>query len=114
MAGEPIEKPKLKGPPQWLLDRKKTALADCRLLYSGIKKPATESLMCFGWECGDGWNDILANLPYKLESLNIRFYKKYRVRIEAEQVKEKYGTLRFYYQLYIDPPEWRWWLEKTT
>jgi hypothetical protein len=31
-------------------------------LYADHTKPPTESLMCFGFECGDGWYDIIDNL----------------------------------------------------
>lgn len=77
-------------------------LRECSMLYTGRRKPMTESLMCFGWECGEGWYDILSELSYNLEELNLRFYDKYRLRIEATQVKEKFGTLRFYYNVMHD------------
>lgn len=83
---------------------KSDALTNCRFLYTGRSKPMTESLMCFGWECPDTWNEILRDLSYQLEELNIRYYPKYKTRIEAVQVKEKFGTLRFYYDLHVDPP----------
>ena len=28
-------------------------------LYRGYKKSPRESLMCFGFECGDGWFDLI-------------------------------------------------------
>lgn len=58
-------------------------------LYQGVNRPVTQSLMCFGFECGDGWFDLLWDLSVKLSSdpHNIP---------EAVQVKEKFGTLRFY------------------
>lgn len=64
-----------------LYDRFKT-------MYSGVDLPPTESLMCFGFECGDGWFNIIWNLSEELEKLH--------PNIKATQVKEKYGTLRFY------------------
>lgn len=55
--------------------------------------------MCWGFECGDGWFDILWEASQKLEKLIIEYKKKcpkndYWPR--ASQIKEKYGTLRFY------------------
>lgn len=88
---------------------KEEALNRCSILYSGREKPLTQSLMGLGWECGIGWNRDLNQLSYELEALNLQFYPKYRTRIEATQVKEKYGTLRFYYDVVIDPPKVRCW-----
>ncbi len=57
-------------------------------LYRDVVKPPTESLMCFGFECLDGWFDILDRLSKELTDLN--------ENVVAVQAKEKYGTLRFY------------------
>jgi len=57
-------------------------------LYRGINKPMTETCMCWGFACGDGWFNILWMLSLALEDLN--------EDIEVVQVKEKYGTLRYY------------------
>jgi hypothetical protein len=80
-------------------------------LYVQRYRPHTETLMCFGFACGDGWHTILDNLSAQIQDridyLNAEgshSYNKSRlsddhvpVRLEACQVKEKYGTLRFYY-----------------
>ena len=55
-------------------------------LYSNYNEPPHKSCMAFGFECGDGWFDIIWDLSAKLEPLGVI----------ASQVKEKYGTLRFY------------------
>jgi hypothetical protein len=55
-------------------------------LYAGVGKPLTESLMGFGFECGDGWFELVRDLSEKLEPHGV----------EAIQVKEKFGGLRFY------------------
>jgi hypothetical protein len=55
-------------------------------LYRGVTKPPKESLMCFYFECGDGWFELIKELSEKLEPLGV----------EAIQVKEKWGGLRFY------------------
>ena len=59
--------------------------------------PVTQNLMCFGFNCGDGWFDILWKLCEGIERLAKREtgpeeYGKFLVT----QVKEKYGGLRFY------------------
>ena len=68
------------------------------ILYSGRRKPMTQSLMCFGFMCGDGWRWPLFHLSENLEGINV-LVEKYGVWVEATEVKEKYGTLRFYYDV---------------
>ena len=41
----------------------------------------------------------------KLEALNLIYYPKYKVRIQADQVKEKFGTLRFYFSVICEDVE---------
>lgn len=78
----------------------------CPMLYTGVNKPITESLIPFGFECGSGWEWPLELLSYKLEMLNRTYWPKYKVRIEAAQVKEKFGTLQYYYDIVYDQPSW--------
>ena len=49
----------------------------------------------WGWECGRGWEEILAKFLETVEQ-ECPDGKGFRIR----QVKEKLGTLRFYYQLH--------------
>lgn len=44
-------------------------------------------------ECGDGWNDIIYHLCEKIEAIAIREEPS---EFQASQIKEKYGSLRFY------------------
>lgn len=74
----------------------------CPILYQMRNMPMTETCMCWGFECGDGWMDNIFDASCELESLNAEYYPKYRVRIQADQVKEKYGTLHFYYSVVQD------------
>ena len=69
-------------------------------------KPMTESCMCWGFECGDGWFQILdslmGNIQHHIDWNNKNFekgYKQYKQvpQVTLDQVKEKFGTLRFYY-----------------
>lgn len=55
-----------------------------------------KNLMCFGFECGDGWFNILFDLSKRLEDIINTYPENERKNIYATQVKEKYGTLRFY------------------
>lgn len=68
---------------------------DCRTLYPN-GRPA--------WECGIGWTDALAKLSYKIECANRLFSRNFRVHAEADQVKEKFGGLRFYYTVHRNAP----------
>ena len=53
----------------------------------------SHSPMAFGFECGDGWYDLLDTLCAQLIELDSDGGVP---DIRAMQVKEKYGTLRFY------------------
>jgi len=68
-------------------------------------KPMTETTMCWGFDCGDGWYNIIRVL-----CSNIQHHIDWRNRkneldpnqpivpqVTVDQVKEKFGTLRFYY-----------------
>lgn len=78
--------------------------------YGDMKTTA----MCWGFECGDGWYNILDSLCSNIQShidwqngqrAQLLENNAYKVRVPAfveqviaEQVKEKFGGLRFYYQ----------------
>lgn len=61
-------------------------------------KPMTETAMCWGFECGDGWFDILDLACHSIQSyLDWQNRDGEKVsQVTADQVKEKFGTLRFY------------------
>ena len=50
----------------------------------------------FGFECGDGWTEILVTLCQKIQDHLATLPSEVSKDIVAVQVKEKYGTLRFY------------------
>lgn len=52
--------------------------------------------MCWGFDCGDGWYDLLDHLCNQIQWYLDRNAPKDTPQVVAEQVKEKYGTLRFY------------------
>ena len=88
-------------------ETKEPSIADetmemCKLLYCNKDLPMSKTCMCWGWECGKGWHDVLKRVSCELEALNLMYYDKYKVRIQADQVKEKFGTLRFYYSVVCD------------
>mgnify|MGYP001599407835 CR=1 FL=1 len=92
------------------------------LLYADRQASIRESCMGWGFECGDGWFKLIWDLSEKLEKIinNLPNYctwcgdsehqsicecgcKKYESSwIRAAQVKEKFGTLRFYMTSSID------------
>lgn len=61
-------------------------------LYRDRAAPITQSLMAFGFECGDGWVELLYNLSQALTE----HAKKAGLDIVATQVKEKWGELVVY------------------
>jgi len=62
-------------------------------LYARRGTDMRETAMCWGFECGDGWEPLIRRLSEKLEPIGA----------VASQVKEKYGGLRFYIEG-IDQP----------
>ena len=56
----------------------------------------------FYFECGDGWFDILLRASIELETIVRTYPKDVRDDIVALQVKEKYGSLRFYLSYYSE------------
>ncbi|MCA1806515.1 MAG: hypothetical protein LC687_01425 [Actinobacteria bacterium] len=53
-------------------------------------KSLQETLMSFGFECGDGWFDLIYKLCEDLADMELP------MDFEVIQVKEKFGGLRFY------------------
>jgi len=51
--------------------------------------PFTESLMSYGFDCGDGWFDLIKKLCEKLMALDLEGFR-------VVQVKKKFSGLRFY------------------
>ena len=69
------------------------------ILFQNKDKPMTETCMCWGIECPKGWYNILEQLCTELEYSNLDSVAKWGMAIVAEQVKEKFGTLRFYFDV---------------
>jgi hypothetical protein len=62
-------------------------------------KNMQETCMCWGFECGDGWFNILdqlmGNIQHHIDWKNRK--EEVVPQVTLDQVKEKFGTLRFYY-----------------
>jgi hypothetical protein len=98
-------------------------------IFANRYKSPQETCMCWGFEVGDGWYNLIDLLCEALtytyttsievdeedgKRLNIRpyisratgkaeyFYKVHAPQVIADQVKEKFGTFRFYYHLEYD------------
>lgn len=65
------------------------------LLYRNMGGEPQKTCMAFGVGIGDGWFHLLYDLSSKLEPL-IAAMPEDEQRPVAAQVKEKFGTLRFY------------------
>ena len=68
-------------------------------------KPMTETTMCWGFECGNGWYHIIrvlcSNIQHHIDWRNqkneLNPNQPIVPQVTVDQVKEKFGTLRFYY-----------------
>lgn len=69
------------------------------ILFQDRKKSMQETCMCWGIDCPIGWYHILEQLCTYLEFHNQQFSKEYGIAVVADQVKEKFGTLRFYFSI---------------
>jgi hypothetical protein len=66
-------------------------------LYNILKNKYPKLLPNLSWgiECGDGWFDLLDELLYKIDKV---------ATVTIVQIKEKFGTLRFYYHVCSTTP----------
>jgi hypothetical protein len=70
-----------------------------------VKGDLRRTLMPFGFDCGDGWFDLIWNLCEEIEEILPKLDKLQRVenkldnapkQFEVVQVKQKFASLRFY------------------
>ena len=61
-------------------------------IFQDRTKPMTVTCMCWGLSCGYGWEKLIDSLCSQLTLIR----KASGIKMVASQVKEKYGTLRFY------------------
>jgi len=57
--------------------------------------PMTQTCMCWGIDCGDGWYWLIDRLCAAIQGY-VDGKNGEVAQVEAAQVKEKFGTLRFY------------------
>ena len=61
--------------------------------------PMMETCMCWGFDCGDGWfpilDQLMGNIQHHIDWKNKN--SEVVAQVTLDQVKEKFGTLRFYY-----------------
>lgn len=69
---------------------------DFPLLYADRHASMQETCMCWGFDCDDGWHDIIREASAKLEALIVAMPEDQRQHYRAAQVKEKFGGLRLY------------------
>jgi len=65
-------------------------------LYRQRNGTIMETAMCWGFECGDGWFNLIQVASAAIEELILEMPESSRELYNASQVKEKYGSLRFY------------------
>ena len=81
-------------------------------IFAQTKLPMTETCMCWGLECGPGWESIIRGLCGAIQSKISNqsmytggLYGKIRCpQVEFTQVKQKFGTLRVYWTFSSDCP----------
>ena len=71
-------------------------ISECPNLYADAGKSEMETCMHWGLAVGDGWEPLIREVSIKLEKLIIELPEEERSKYKAAQVKEKFGTLRFY------------------
>jgi len=62
------------------------------VIFQERNLPMSQTCMCWGFNVGKGWYELLYNLCEKIDKL----YKLTGIGLKASQVKEKFGSLRFY------------------
>ena len=78
---------------------------ECPNLYRDRRASIQVSAMPFGFDAMNGWFDIIYDLSVKLEKLILDLPEEKRASYRAVQVKEKFGTLRFYMSAETDEME---------
>lgn len=77
-------------------DKDKALVEKYPLLFASRRSRGRKSISMWGFECGDGWYDLIDRLAAKLEPMIAALPPNEQGDVRAAQVKEKWGTLRFY------------------
>ena len=82
--------------------------SDFPILFRDRNEDMTKTCMCWGFECGDGWEPIIRDLCRVIDNhiYNENNHLKYKTKLQdteftpiechIDQIKEKFGILRFY------------------
>lgn len=70
-------------------------VTECPNLYRDRYASPQVTCMCWGFP-GNGWFNLIYDLSVRLEELILKLPEDKREHCKAAQVKEKFGTLRFY------------------
>lgn len=69
-------------------------------LYADMYGSPSQTCMAWGIDTGPGWYDLIYQLSQNLERMILALPEEGRKEYKAAQVKEKFGTLRFYMSAY--------------
>ena len=85
----------------------KEIMESCPLLYADMvnQRPITESSMAFGFCVGPGWHPLIRELSHGIEKIIRAFPLEEQQAIRVVQVKEKFGSLRFYINFCVEEIE---------
>jgi len=64
-------------------------------IFQDRRKPMSQTCMCWGFSVGPGWYPLLFKLCSQLQVI----YRLTGIIVIADQVKEKFGGLRFYHHI---------------
>lgn len=73
----------------------KTLVEKFPKLFADRYKSAQETCMCWGFDHGNGWYNLINSLCSCIQ--HYLDYKPEVSQVVVDQVKEKYGSLRFYF-----------------
>jgi hypothetical protein len=65
-------------------------------IFADRHAPMTQTCMCWGFDCADGWYFLIDNLCACIQGYIDHNSHLNIPQVVAMQVKEKFGTLRFY------------------
>lgn len=64
-------------------------------IFTNLHKSPQETCMFWGFECGEGWYNLIDSLCICIQ--HYLDYKPAVSQVVVDQVKEKFGILRFYF-----------------
>ena len=73
-------------------DLDKTLVAKYPKIFADRSASMEETAMCWGFDIGDGWYQLLDDACARIQTI----CDENGFQVKATQIKEKFGTLRFY------------------